>query len=526
MTLEIENSGQLLVSKQMGKSQVGEKIIPGETIMGALARAYIESTGLDAAHDSPGFRHLFLDGAVVFENGCPVNHEGELFYPAPVSIVKEKVGEYYYDTVRDEDRQAIREGNKETHRGFGGFVTIGENSIKTMDVAAEMEYHHRRPLDKSIGHAREQDGRQQGEFFQFSVIKPGHRFRSAISGEFKYIRRLLELLKDRPWFYLGKSATAQYGRCRVTVKEMSGVTEEIRSWQPGESVVLTLVSDMILANEYGCIVPDPVLLTGELAERWQIAGSAGLKIERQFLAFRRLGGFMGVWRMPKIQHTALAAGSVVVVRNDTGGILEWSHIGDPCFGLYTEHGCGRVRLDWHGQVEGEIRVRPDPGQPADVPLKDELLPLREFLQAILTERLKLLLKREAIGEADRAARRLGQLPSGSFLGKMAALIQAADAFDSLNDKLEKLRKPAKEQLEAVAGSLKITDNRLDRRAVGEWLNRHYLGLIKSPDLKANLVKSGALVEDFFQQESSLFDLYRVYAVFVLHQLKLKRRENE
>jgi CRISPR-associated protein Csx10 len=530
ITLEIENIGQVLVTRQIGKTQSGENYIPGDTLLGALARAYIDNRKLEQAHECPGFHGIFLSGDVVFSNAYPRGDSGEVFFPAPVSLVKEKEEVNYFDIVREEDREYIIENKKKIEKGPEGFAAVDGNEVETIVVETEMEYHHRRPKDKSIGCAKKKEDPTQddGEFFQFSVIKAGQSFQSEITGSFKHLEQVEEILKQEQVFYLGKSGTAQYGKCIVKITNFSPLEDSDDFWEQGEQLVLTLAADMILANEFGFPVPDPGLLIKELAEIWGVeyavhAGQQKLQIKKKFLEFTRIGGFMSVWKMPKIQQTAFKAGSVLIVENNSGRDLDLNKIKNRSCGRFIEQGYGKMQINRHGKSDGEIEVTAyQQGKFQPVPEKEEFSPLREFTESLLSDRLKLLLKEKAI----LAAREMEKIPSGSFLGKIIAFINHSNSFNNFYEKIAQLRKKGKEQLGAIAHQLEIKGETMDQKGFEDLVDRCYSQLLSHPDLEKNLYRSGAFERGFYKKKEELYEFYQTYALYFLHQLKLKRREDE
>jgi len=517
--LSIKNLGQLLVTKQIGKTQSGEKYIPGDVILGALASTYIKNNQLKLPHEYANFQDIFIKGNVTFSNAYPEDENGVIYYPAPLSMVKEKDRENYYNIARDQDCKKIKENEIETKGGAGEFVAIEHDIMESISVETEMEYHHSRPSDKSIGHARE----EEGEFFQFSVIKAGRTFQSEITGKFKYLKQIKDILKQQYLFYMGKSGTAQYGKCVVKIKDILPIKKQGSLWEKTESIVLTLVSDTILLNEYGFMVPNPMLLIKEMAEKLGVDQNK-LEIEKKFLKFNRIGGFLSVWKMPKIQQTALKAGSVMIIKNNSDTDLELDKIIDHSFGLNTEQGYGQVKINWHGKTDGEIIVKNQPAEIPASPKKGEFSSLKDFIQSILFKRIELLLKAESVKESQG----VGKIPSGSFLGKILLFLNQSSSFEEFMEPITQLRDRGKKQLELLEKGLKMKANKISKETIETFITPIYNKIFPNSDLKNILLQSAAIEEHFFkEEEKNLFSLYETYAGFFLNQLKLKkRRENE
>jgi len=522
ITIYIENTGQLLVSKQMGKNQWGETYIPGSTILGALAGMFIKNKNLKNPHQCEVFRELFIDGSVCFTNAYPVNREDDIHYPSPLSLFKEKDRETYLDLAREDHWEQVVHGNKETKghpRGFA-YLEVDQDtlSVEIMNVETEMEYHHSRPADKSIGHARE----AQGEFFQFSVIKAGQSFKSHITGEFEHLERIKQLLEQSPVVYLGKSGTAQYGKCIVKIVEFQEAKEGEDTWENGESIVITLAADMILLNDLGYMVPDPERIKIEIAQILEV-DEKKLEIERSVLDFNRIGGFLNAWKMPKIQQTALKAGSTIVIRNNSGTGLPIDKLKNHSFGVNREQGYGQVHINWHGQEDSDIIVTSPAPKKIVSPGKDECAGLKDFVKDILMKRIKSMLSADAV----ERVKKVKKLPSSSFLGKIISFLDQAKTFEDFIELISQLRSRGKDQLEIIEKDLKIKNKSIDKKEVENFITQKYNDILTDPDAAENLLRTTGLERGFFKEKSNLFTLYQSFAMFFLNQLKLKkRRENE
>lgn len=508
LVIEIKNKEQLLLASQVGNNQVTETCIPGNALLGTLANAYIKEHNLEYPHTEPDFREIFLKGTVMFSNGLPVVDKRTDIRPAPASIVKLKDKDRYVDLAY--------KGDENEHKGGPGeFVRITNRVLNRFDVETEMEYHHSRPEDKAVAHPTE----NQGEFFQFSVLKAGQTFQAEITGPFQYLEKILQLLQKKTIFHIGKSRTAQYGRSSIHLKEILTVEPQPVTWENGESIVVTLLSDMILRNESGFILPDPELLKDEIAGL--LGRDIELKIDKEktFLKFTRKAGFLGVWKMPKPQYNALKAGSVLVIKNHSGQSLDTGKIDGRCFGENTVEGFGKVAVNWHGY--NEISMETYMPRDRDFP-STNLSQIRKFIERMVLKRLETELRTTALKNA-----RDCRLPSGSFTGKLGLFFKEAKSFNDLNEKyLKKLRATGKKQLEKIESFLKLKGVEVVRADVEKFIKgtKNKPG-INSPVLR-KILNSAGIDEDFFIDEKYLFGIYKRYAAFFLNALKLLRRENE
>jgi len=436
ITLDIHNKSQLLVSQQVGKTQDSEDYISGSFILGALARRYIAERNLAAPHIDANFRAIFLSGQVQFSDAYPCVPDGRTYWPCPRSFAKEKDKNKHFDLTDPAKIELITKEKIQTKGQIGPYIQLGGNDIEYMVPETEVEYHHARPDDRSIGHATEVDG----EFFQFTVIKPDQYFRAAISGQYKYLKLLLGLLQKNSVLYLGKSRTAQYGKCECSTKIAKIVPPAPnvrRVWKQGETAVITLQSDTILRTENGVTIADPELLVQELCEFRGFGKKSGAitlvefmqgnnqKMAHCFTDAKKIGGYLGVWNMPKIQAVALAAGSELVCRNNTGQDIPTDELESHAFGCRTEEGFGRIRLNLDrpvniGKVEKAELVYSMPEDSSSA---------KELVKHILNNELEAATIRYA---SECSKKYKGNL-SNSFIGRLKLIIEHSQNMKQLED---------------------------------------------------------------------------------------------
>lgn len=531
LILHIQNKGRIIVTSKVSKKQTTETYIPGSALLGMFANEFIRERHPDAPHHDTYFRDIFLNGTVTFSNAYPEDKHLQDILPTPVSIHKEKDRDNYFDLAYETDFQKVLDGEIATKEITHEFARIAGEEIIPYKTETTVEYHHSRPEDKGIGHAREGNG----VFFQYSVLEAEKNFRAEIHGPFHLLEPIISLCKKYGVFYLGKSKTAQYGKCTVQLKEIVPVHTLPRQWKPGKRIVITLVSDMVLRNPCGFVSPMPCLLKEEIAQFLEISPQL-LEIERTFLSFTGKSGFSGIWRMPRIQENALKAGSVMVIKNNSGRNLELEKLADHAFGFDTGEGCGKITISRHGRtsITLEYPTSQSPGFPG------KNLPLIEcFIKNILRKQIHLQLKAASLENAQYS-----RFPSNSFIGKMGLFLEEAQSFEVLNNQyLKKLRAIGKKQLEKIEEHLMIKDltikteeknkqriekaKQVDIEKVKQFIidTRNRAG-IDSPGLR-EIMHASRIDEHFFAAEDTIFELYRYYAGIFLSTLRMvKRRQDE
>ena len=488
----IENLSELLLYTRVGRSQISDTFISGSFILGAFALAYISKHNLENAHENEDFYHLFLSGKVKFLNAYPTNIDGDKFYSTPASIAKEKDKEEYFNLKRP-DKQIERPGFE--------YVKLNDE-IEYISVGRKIEYHHARPEDRTIGHPTE----KKREFFQFEVIDKGQKFLGKIIGgraELEILKSIIPNNSNNSIIYLGKSKTAQYGKCRIVYGEIEDASQGKITWESGERITVRLVSDMILINECGFIVPDIKILKDEIA-LWLGIDKDKIEVENAFLRFKKVSGFSSIWGLPKIQANALKAGSVIVLKNNSNRNIEVPSF--HAFGIRTEEGYGQVVFEEY--LEKEFNNVKHTSEEVSCP--SDLSFYAELIEFVLLKHLKRRLKDEALNKVPEKFK----VPN-AFIGKMVSFIQKSDNFNELNNKINKLKDRASKHLEKIAEFLYIKDKKVNKTQFEKNVEQ------KLVLRKSDILKKAKIFEGFYRSE--LYLLYKDYALTFLNALRLINR---
>jgi len=108
------------------------------------------------------------------------------------------------------------------------YINLDEKgSLYKKSVEIEERYHHRRPMDKSIGRATEETG-GDSQFYQMSAIKEGQTFSGYFMGDKDAIKNIYEILERDNEYYIGYSRSSEYGKVRLTITRMEPKSESIK----------------------------------------------------------------------------------------------------------------------------------------------------------------------------------------------------------------------------------------------------------------------------------------------------------
>ena len=218
-------------------------------------------------------------------------------------------------------------------------------------------------------------------------------------------------------------------------------------------LIITTLSPLLTVNDHGH--PEARFPKRELAK------ALGLDTTEPTLwcSYTRtevIGGYNAHLRLPRQQWPAIAAGSVFVFdieqTLDQERLLQLERDG---LGLRRGEGYGRIAvnrqndLDLNGCKETQLE---DPDSQAGSYVPDSKIPqeIQDLLLGVVRSGCLAEMQQRAMTVAGRAQ----NVPSNALLGRLRLFLQQ----DSLSESLEKLRKPAREQL---------TSYQIDMRDFGE-----------------------------------------------------------
>lgn len=297
MKVNIKNYLPLMFYDPTYGNNVSLDYIPGSSLNGFFANLYLKNYGLDE-----DFYKIFIEGAVRFGNCYKDNS-----IPAPFSLVRKKdSANEYLNLVDENDIKTIESENIQTKEFPFKFIRISEGEPEGITVFKRAVYHHSRPQDKKVGSPNDTDG----EFFQFEVLDKNQEFVGFIEGDSNYLSKLSSLIKDK-FYYIGKSKTAQYGKVKISLKEQEISNNKIL-WKKGEALIFYLFSDAIIYNENGFSSTNKKDFLENVKEKFNLTD---ISIKSAFINEKIIGGFLSVWKMPKVQKLAMACGSTFVLRN-------------------------------------------------------------------------------------------------------------------------------------------------------------------------------------------------------------------
>ena len=330
---------ETVISTLLSGADGCEGYLPGSMLLGFFVNRWLKThQSIQNERKNPEFRRLFLEDGIKFGSAYPGRVRP--FYPTPASIRTDKTGYVAYDTsVGDNDAVS---------QMLGGFADLANEygilAPKVAGVRFDIAPHHRRPYDRAIGHAQKGGNAKDGAFYSYESLSAGQTFYGSIVGSQDDLLIIKGL--SRPKIQLGRSRSSQYGNAAFRWISEDNMPYRVQSVPVDGKVCAYVRSPLILHGEDGTIAPDAKLLADHL----------GLVVENSFLSETLVAGYNTKWLLPRPHMSAIKAGSVVVMRNDTKDDVELE--AEQFIGLRTGEGFGHISL-LNLPVNGEL-LKPEP----------------------------------------------------------------------------------------------------------------------------------------------------------------------
>lgn len=436
----------------------GASFIPGSSLFGAFATDWIMRRHLGSnAHEDKDFSRLFLGGGLSFLNAYLEDDDQSggihRLLPIPLSLRVDKGNEQrVHDLAASESASQMRR--------LAGYCRILGDNLLTSNPRTRLSHHTQR-ADRLLGRSTD----TKGALFAYDALDGGQLFLGRIAGAANELRALTEAFK---WttatpltFALGRSRSAEYGgQARLRLLDTVPVpwTSEAESSQDPENwLILTLTSHLIPnpPNQVEGVTSGSFAFPiEELVTIFQNDGVAcdPTRMASELHAFTSIcltGGFSSVWRLPRPQSPAFAAGSVFCFRGIQVSETQRLEIEGRSLGQRVGEGFGRFVLNWHGERD-DYELAP-PKKHGRV-MKPTVPPPDIFVR-VAVDTARQWAAEKARGQAMDWAHRLQRQPKPALLMRMASLLRDLDVqrAPGLRTQLLGLRKPAQNALRDCQG---------------------------------------------------------------------------
>jgi len=395
--------------------------IPGTHLRGLFANEYIRKKGIiSEAHKDETFYRWFLKGEIKITNGYIVQKKEDKFLkllPIPLSIQREKgKNEIAYDLLLQNEEFDIK---KTSISGYGRF-TGGNIFIK--NVKKSLNFHHSRDRKRGVS--------KEGQIFNYESIDKGQVFAGFLIGKSNDLKEFLSIIQDGV-YYLGRSRNNQYGKIKLEFinKEPFEFSSERDTEDEKQTLILTLLSDAIIINEFGYSTTDISQMETEL----------GCKIKRAFIKQKEQEGFISAWKLKTPSEVSFKAGSCFLLEN--ANLEKLKELQRTGIGIRTHEGFGRFVIDWQSEeIQEKIYIKESKDE---VIAKKPQSPASQSINEIIKTAIKEYIKKEIQNQAIKDAKSFTEIPSKSLLARLEASVKT-EVFKTT---IKKLKQTAKNQLE-------------------------------------------------------------------------------
>lgn len=200
-------------------------------------------------------------------------------------------------------------------------------------VTTEINYHHKRPEDKSLGRA---NGLDESSFYQLESICAGQVFKGYIISNKKETEMILEAFNKMHSVRIGYGRSAEYGKVNVTVDKVEILAQTQK--ELCKEFAVKLNSPAILYDEKAMATASSELFKNALEEILETK----LDCNAKFLANTIIGGFNVTWNRKKPVINALDSGTTCVYKAESPvdiSVLNNIHIGER-----VNEGFGEIEL--------------------------------------------------------------------------------------------------------------------------------------------------------------------------------------
>lgn len=404
ITFSLTTQQPLLATSFQGdpNSDVSYNYIPGSTLRGAVIGRYLRQQGisdLDRASDPAEVQRLFFDpNCTRYLNGYLSSQGGKRTLHVSRSWYKNKGEELDESLPLSVCDFSLSDNSLKEPK------TIGENKFWSKDRGVIRFYSPKRRInihtkrDRQYGKATKVQKnpageiirKAEGEIFRYDALDAKQTFQAVILCADKDVATLQTLLKAED-LWLGGSRSAGYGHTKLHDVKVcndwceAGLSAEQRSFD--DRTIITLLSDLIVRNEYGQPVADWNLVGKEIERLLSLEQSP--ESTQAFTGRTLVEGFNRKWGLPLPQLPAIAAGSVILFENFSLTREQIEALEEQGLGDRREDGFGRlaVNLQAHWESQKALSVQlpsSSPSRPSS-PLSDAS---RSLAQAMATRLLE------------------------------------------------------------------------------------------------------------------------------------------
>jgi len=508
---ELQLLEPVLVTALQGdpNSAVSFDYIPGSVIRGAVIGAYRHQLNSEINALDEDTRRKFFSDNVQFLNAYRAV-EGRRSLPAPKSWCFPKGNkETIYNLAHKNDKDL-----PENLKAYGGFVVTSGERFTSAVVEHFIAVHTSR--DRNKGRATE----DSGEVYRYDSLAAGQTFRGLILCETdRDVSQIRQFVQPKAELQIGGARSAGYGQVRWASVDAKDQPETDFVGTASQELVITLLSDAIVRNEYGEYDPTAETLRSAIARRLGVELDQIGTVTGAFIGDTLIGGFNRKWGLPLPQTPALSMGSTLVLKehhltpNQINFLIQWG-IGERRFDGFGRIG---VNLYTHTQYQKQ-QDRDEPRKAGDLIEIYAALPdgISQRVLAQCVERDLVKTVNGIVQGAGKTDSLIAYPPKSSQVNNLRKVVQDVLRTNTQGEPDTKPLLYALKHIEERAGSRRqFEKTRIARKPIIDWIrdtlseNQHWEAFIaSSPNVESLLNKPGVSQES----ERQFYNLKLIDAV--------------
>lgn len=313
--------------------------ISGGQILGQIAGAMKREKFLKLTNNHNKGHEFIVSNAYI---EC----EGKRCIPVPASFQKIKDQTFDDNNEMEIYNMLLKPEVNEQMTPLGIEFMTEQHTVTS--VSTVFSYHHKRPEDKSVGHASGLDG---ASFYQLESLNRDQTFCGYFMADKLQAESLVEALKNKQSFRLGSGKNAEFGEIDLYIDKNISLLDSAEGGQTIEKdFALYLDSAVILYNKNGMLTADINDLVNYLAD---LLKCDDLECRGCFLKYETVGGYNVTWGRQKPVFTALGKGTVCQLHSDSGADI--SILKDYFIGERVSEGYGEIHTSLIPQEKIVIR---------------------------------------------------------------------------------------------------------------------------------------------------------------------------
>ena len=297
------------------------KYLEGSKVLGMLAGAMGQKDFLS-----------LMENELIVSNAY-ISADGKRYTPLRASLQKKKDQKFVNDQMEVLDMLHATPEEQVTSVGY----EFADQNGYIQKVDTEINYHHKRPTDKSVGRAT---GKDDSAFYQLESIRKGQTFQGFILANEEQSKKIYDAVKTMKNIRMGYGRSSQYGAVEFSIESIEQLKEKKGQGKVHDFQV-KLNSAVIMYNENGMYAADVDTLKYYLEKAFD-SENGDFTIGQTFLKYETIGGFNVTWKRRKPVFTALGKGTVLEVHSEQG--IDVQAVENVFIGERVSEGFGEIEI--------------------------------------------------------------------------------------------------------------------------------------------------------------------------------------